>query len=134
MYRTHIQCADVGWAAWLKPSPLSALGLPGGLGRSATQTVSPAAGSAGQGAMRGHPIGAILPILGRGRLGWSSVCLKSSLTPFVPSLTPFVPHHFCTATDWFIQAGSLDMFAYADESKAFMVGGIGDDNERRLAA
>ncbi|MDP2109432.1 MAG: hypothetical protein Q8N48_00845, partial [Thiobacillus sp.] len=31
------------------------------------------------------------------------------------------------ATDWFIQAGSLDMFAYADESKAFMVGGIGAD-------
>ncbi|MDP2109430.1 MAG: hypothetical protein Q8N48_00835 [Thiobacillus sp.] len=27
-----------------------------------------------------------------------------------------------------------DMFANADESKAFMVGGIGDDNERRLAA
>ncbi|MDP2995813.1 MAG: DUF2974 domain-containing protein, partial [Anaerolineales bacterium] len=31
------------------------------------------------------------------------------------------------AIDWFIQAGSLDMFAYADESKAFMVGGIGAD-------
>jgi hypothetical protein len=31
------------------------------------------------------------------------------------------------ATDWFIQAGSVDMEATADASKAFMVGGIGAD-------
>ena len=31
------------------------------------------------------------------------------------------------ATDWFIQAGILDMIAMADDKKAFMVGGIGAD-------
>lgn len=84
MYRTHIQCADVARTAWPKPAPLSARGLPGGLGRSATQTDSPAAGSAGQGAMRGHPVGVIL---GRGWQGWAGACLKSCLCAFV---TPFV--------------------------------------------
>lgn len=48
MYRTHIQCADAGRAAWLKPAPLSARGLNTGLGESTTGTVSLAAGSAGQ--------------------------------------------------------------------------------------
>ena len=38
------------------------------------------------------------------------------------------------ATHWFIQAGSLDMFATANAKKAFMVGGIGDDNQWKLAA
>jgi len=31
------------------------------------------------------------------------------------------------ATDWFVQASGLDMFATADAKKAFMVGGIGAD-------
>lgn len=61
MYRTHIQCADVGRAARPKPAPLSARGLNSGLSESTTQTVSLAAGSAGQGAMRGHPIGPCHP-------------------------------------------------------------------------
>lgn len=37
------------------------------------------------------------------------------------------------ATDWLIQAGAINMSAYADLNKAFMVGGIGDDSEWRLA-
>lgn len=80
MYRTHIQCADVARAAWPKPAPLSVPGLSSGLGESVTQTDSPAAVSAGQGAVRGHPIGVIL---GRGWRGWTGACLKSCLTRFV---------------------------------------------------
>lgn len=38
------------------------------------------------------------------------------------------------ATDWFIQAGIVGMSATADANKDFMVGGIGNDNEWRLAA
>lgn len=49
MYRTHIQCADVGRAAWPKLASLSARGLNSGVGESTTQTVSRASGNAGQG-------------------------------------------------------------------------------------
>ena len=76
MYRTYIQCAGARLAAWLKPAPLSARGLPGGLGESATQTASMAADSAGLGAVRGHPVGVAL---GRGWQGWASARQKSCL-------------------------------------------------------
>lgn len=46
MYRTHIQCADVGRAAWPKPATLSARDLNGELGASTTQMDSMAVASA----------------------------------------------------------------------------------------
>jgi hypothetical protein len=39
-----------------------------------------------------------------------------------------------TATDWFIQMGSVTLSATADVRKTFMIGSIGDGNEWRLAA
>lgn len=79
MYRTHIQCADVGRAAWPKPASLSARGLNSGLGESTTQMDSVAAGSAGQGGMRGDLMCVLLGRSLQGRLG---AYLKSCLPPF----------------------------------------------------
>lgn len=76
MYGTHIQCTDVGRAAWLKRASLSARGL----GESATQPDSPALIGAGHGSMRGHPVSVIL---GRGWPGWAGTGLKSCLCAFV---------------------------------------------------
>lgn len=80
MYRTHIQCPDVGQAAWPEPASLSARDLHSELGESIMETDSPAAGNPGQGALSGHPVGIIL---GRGRQGWAGAWLKSWLIPFV---------------------------------------------------
>lgn len=58
MYRTHIQCADLGRAAWPKPASLPARGFNDEHGASTTQAASMvAAVSAGQDAVRGHPVG-----------------------------------------------------------------------------
>lgn len=75
MYRTHIQCVDIERAAWPKPASLSARGLNSGLGESTTGTVSLAAASAGQDAVRGDRMG-VLPEVGL--QGRSGVHLKSS--------------------------------------------------------
>lgn len=82
MYRTHIQCADAGRAAWPKPASLPARGFNGGLGASTSQTASMvAAVSAGQDAVRGHPVGVIAGS------GWQAQV--SSVCPNLPTHLPF---------------------------------------------
>lgn len=81
MYRTHVQCAEVGRAARPKPASLPARGLKGGLDGSTTQTASTvAAVSAGR--TRCVVIQSASPLAEGKRRS------ESCLTPFL--LSPFL--------------------------------------------
>ncbi|OZA23857.1 MAG: hypothetical protein B7X93_11825 [Hydrogenophilales bacterium 17-61-9] len=60
--------------------------------------------------------------------------VKPLVTGVADEICPAHGKSESTGRDWFIQAGSLDMFVTGDSKNAFMVDGSDDDSEWRFAA
>jgi hypothetical protein len=66
--------------------------------------------------------------------GWQIYFQRHLSKPLTDEAHQIVKWRQQAAADCFIQVGSVGLRATANVGKAFTVGGIGDDNEARLAA